>query len=132
MNNLSVSKKVGVYESQTPSNCQPDRLIDWLDAKRLLDNGDADRINRGKDIRLRSHRITEPSRRRDLESSDQRGHSCRPGTGMHDPGARNIVRAAEARRTPDQCGICGRKKERFLICQVGHDRNAYEAALYRT
>jgi hypothetical protein len=90
MNNLSVSRKFGVYEAHTPSNCPPDRWEEWPEVKRLLDNGDADRINRGKSIRMRS-RITIPSKIRDLESSDQRGHSCRPGTGMHDPGARAIV-----------------------------------------
>jgi hypothetical protein len=63
-----------------------------------VDNGEADLINRNKAIRLRSPRNAEPCRRRRIEENEQRGYSCRPGTGLSDPGARNLFRELQAER----------------------------------
>lgn len=55
MNNkerVSKIRPVGVYEFNTPSDCQPDSYMDSDDAERKVRNGDAQRINRGKAIRL--------------------------------------------------------------------------------
>jgi predicted secreted protein len=53
-NPVSIDKAIGVYEPQTPSDCQPDSFTDSDDARRLVDNGEAARINRGKAIRLKN------------------------------------------------------------------------------
>ena len=44
---------VGVYEPDTDSFSIPDHQVEGAEARRLVINGDADRINRGKAIRLR-------------------------------------------------------------------------------
>jgi hypothetical protein len=56
VNNEGVSKKgsVGVYEPGRPSYNRPNYYTDSDDARRLVINGDANRINRGKAIRLRT------------------------------------------------------------------------------
>jgi hypothetical protein len=56
VNNERVSKNrlVGVYKPSTPSYCRPDSNTDIDDARRLVTNGEADSINRGKAIRLRT------------------------------------------------------------------------------
>lgn len=50
---VSKDKTIGVYEPQTPSDCQPDSFTGSDDARRLVNNGEATRINRGKSIRLK-------------------------------------------------------------------------------
>jgi hypothetical protein len=80
---------VGVYLPRTPSTCQPDRYMDRNDAQYQVAIGEAETINLGKAIRMLS------DRRHDPKDSDVRGRSCRPGTGMHDRGVREIVREPE-------------------------------------
>lgn len=86
------STLVGVYLPRTPSSCPPDRYMDREDARYQLAIGGAESINRGKAIRL------VPAQRRDIEQNEQRGYSCRPGTGLHDPGARNLFLELQAQR----------------------------------
>jgi hypothetical protein len=48
-----VPKQVAVYRYNTASGAQADCHIDETDARRVVANGDATRINHGKAIRLR-------------------------------------------------------------------------------
>jgi hypothetical protein len=84
---------VGVYLPRTPSGCPPDRYMEREDARYQVAIGEAETISRGKAIRLLNARRCDPN------DSDFRGRSCRPGTGMHDRGARAIVQAREAQET---------------------------------
>jgi len=75
---VSKNKSLEVYEPQTPSDCPPDDFTDSEDATRLVANGDATRINRGKAIRLKRGSITKPFER----SETLRRISIKPGAGV--------------------------------------------------
>jgi hypothetical protein len=84
-----------VYAHNSPI---PHETIPYAEGKIYVESGQADSINHGKSIRMRAPRNPEPSRLRNIEQNEQRGYSCRPGTGMHDRGARAIVLEREATR----------------------------------
>ena len=74
---VSTNKPVGVYEPNTSSREAPDSWTTKAGARRLVANGDADRINRGKAIRLRTS-----SKGKGFERLyENRGQSCKRRAG---------------------------------------------------
>lgn len=53
MTGTRVCKQVAVFRASTPSNAPADCYLDATEAARVVRNGDAQRINHGRAIRLR-------------------------------------------------------------------------------
>ncbi len=69
-------KPVGVYEPSDPSWNQPSYYTPFDEALRLVRNGDADKINHGKHIRLRRASDASPLKRE--PSAGRGGASANP------------------------------------------------------
>jgi hypothetical protein len=103
----SKNETIGVYEPQTPSDCPPNRFMDLEDADRLVNNGDATRINRGKAVRLRrcsqAVQLENPARLRGLSAAPDAAlierHAMAHNSGFDDA-AIVAVEAWRERATP--------------------------------
>jgi hypothetical protein len=93
-----VPTQLEVYEPETSYKSTPDDVISYEDGLLRVKKGEADFVKHGKAIRIRASRNPEPSRLRNIEQNEQRGYSCRPGTGLSDPGARNLFLELRAER----------------------------------
>ncbi len=52
---LVFKKSIEVFEPSTPSDKACDYTVEGIEAYRLVNNGDADMINRGRGVRLKRH-----------------------------------------------------------------------------
>lgn len=78
MMNTRVEKQIGVYEPGTPSNVAPDYFESEGEAKRLVNNGEANRINHNKAIR----RLYSSKEEIAPKPPEQHGASCKPGPNL--------------------------------------------------